>query len=487
MHIRRIMQCTGRWAAGLLVATVAVRASAADYDIAAFYWPAYHSEARWDELAGWTDGIGEWEIIRDARPRFDGHEQPNVPLWGYEDESDPRVMERKIDAAADHGVNVFIFDWYWYDNQPFLEGALNDGFLQARNNDRIKFYLMWANHDATTLWNLEKSHMAGRVIWPGSVDRPTFDTVADRVIERYMTHPSYYTIDGKPVFSIYELGTLIRGLGGVEQTKAALDSFREKVVAAGFPGLHIQAILWSKIPASAALVPGDRSNTQDNTIQTLGIDSLTNYQWVHYVHAQGSYIDWGKRAVARWNPWADEFSVPFFPHVSVGWDTNPRYKTFQRNTVVNRSPEAFADFLRLAKAYVDERPEQPPLITVNAWNEWCEGSTLEPCERYGMGFLEAVRKVFIDEVAADRRAAAEPPPQVEIVKAVYGDLPGGGSVDVTEKVRELARAGARVIRVDNDTFGDPATGRLKELRVEYTRNGEPTSAQTLEGGMLRLW
>ncbi len=42
-----------------------------------------------------------------------------MPLWGHEDESDPRVMEKKIAAAAGHGVNVLIFDWYWYDNQPF--------------------------------------------------------------------------------------------------------------------------------------------------------------------------------------------------------------------------------------------------------------------------------------------------------------------------------------------------------------------------------
>jgi hypothetical protein len=481
MNIRNSL----RWAAGMLLA-IAAGAGAAEYDVAAFFWPAYHPSERWNEIAGWKDDIGEWEIVRDCKPRFEGHEQPNVPLWGYEDESDPRAMEKKIDAAADHGVNVFIFDWYWYDNQPFQEEALNNGFLKARNNDRIKFYLMWANHDAGSLWNIEKAHLPNRVVWPGAVDRPTFDTVADRVIERYMKHPSYYKIDGRPVFSIYELGTLIRGLGGVEQTKAALDSFREKVKAAGFPGLHIQAILWSNIPLSAALVPGDRSNTQNNTIQALGIDSLTNYQWVHYVHAQGNYADWGKKAVARWTPWAKEFSVPFYPHVSIGWDTNPRYKVFQRNTVVNRSPEAFADFLRLAKAHVDEHKLQPRLITVNSWNEWCEGSYLEPCERYGMGFLEAVKTVFIDEVEADRRAAAEPAPAIGIVQAVYGDLPDGKSADVTEKVRGLVREGGRIIRADNDTFGDPAPARLKTLQVDYTRNGEPATARALEGGTVRL-
>ncbi|MBW2252880.1 MAG: glycoside hydrolase family 99-like domain-containing protein [Deltaproteobacteria bacterium] len=38
-------------------------------------------------------------------------------------------------------------------------------------------------------------------------------------------------------------------------------------------------------------------------------------------------------------------------------------------------------------------PDQPKLITTNAWNEWVEGSYLEPDERFGMQYLEAVRDV----------------------------------------------------------------------------------------------
>ena len=97
------------------------------FDIAAYYWPAYHDEPRWRQFM--PQGEGEWQIIRESKPKFDGHLQPRVPTWGYGDESDPAVMEQKIQAAADHGVNVFIFDWYWYENQPFLEEALNSGFL----------------------------------------------------------------------------------------------------------------------------------------------------------------------------------------------------------------------------------------------------------------------------------------------------------------------------------------------------------------------
>lgn len=354
----------------------------AKYDIAAYYWPAYHDEPLWRRFM--PEGQGEWETIRKAVPRFPGHNQPRVPLWGYEDEADPSVMAKKIDAASQHGVNVFIFDWYWYNNQPFLEEALRRGFMGAANNDQMRFYLMWANHDASTLWDIERS-LKYEVIWPGAVDRATFDQATDRVVNEFFGHPSYYKIDGKPVFSIYELGTLIDGLGGLEATRDALDAFRAKVRARGLPGVHLQAVLWAAVPGSPS---------QDDTLRFLSFDSLTNYQWCHYVPAHCDYSTWGDHAVAAWDGWASEFSVPFYPHVSVGWDTNPRYKSFDENIVTGGTPELFGRYLCRAMEHVDSHALSPRLITVNAWNEWSEGSYLEPDTVNGMGYLEAVRDVI---------------------------------------------------------------------------------------------
>ena len=114
--------------------------SAAEYEVAAYYWPNWHVDARNEQKLGknWT----EWELVKAAKPRFPGHRQPIVPLWGYTDESDPKAMAQKIDAAADHGISAFIFDWYYYDDGPFLERPIDIGFLQATNNSRIKFAFM---------------------------------------------------------------------------------------------------------------------------------------------------------------------------------------------------------------------------------------------------------------------------------------------------------------------------------------------------------
>ena len=114
--------------------------------VASYYFGNYHpGDPRNTKTKGpqWS----EWDLVKAAKPRFPGHHQPNVPLWGYADESDPKVMEQKIAAAADHGVDAFIFDWYAYDDGPFLDRPIDLGFLKAANNDRLKFAFMWANHD----------------------------------------------------------------------------------------------------------------------------------------------------------------------------------------------------------------------------------------------------------------------------------------------------------------------------------------------------
>ena len=55
---------------------------------------------------------------------------PQTALGVYQ--RDPYVMEMQINAALDHGVNTFIYDWYWFDERPYQEQSLNDGFLKAK-------------------------------------------------------------------------------------------------------------------------------------------------------------------------------------------------------------------------------------------------------------------------------------------------------------------------------------------------------------------
>jgi hypothetical protein len=375
-----------------------------DITVAAYYYPCTHPDARWDKAK--YPGFTEWDLIKRAKPRFPGHQQPKVPLWGYEDESDPTAMARKIDAAADHGVDVFIFDWYYYDDGPYLEAALERGFLGAPNNGRIKFAIMWANHDWYDIHGYNPCEPV-ELLYPGTVTPETWDKITDIIVAKYFTHPSYFLVDGKPYFSIYDINLFLNSFDSVESARASLDRFRAKTVAAGMPGLHVNAILWGEPNLPGGTTPAD----WPQLCIDLALDSLTGYTWAHHGALNRetfplSDYKWGRdRYLEFLDEALDGYPIPYFPNTTVNWDNSPRAHPDAKwdepaphviNPVMQgNSPAAFKEATAMIAERLNavERP-QPKIITVNAWNEWPEGSCLEPDTQTGYGYLEAIRELF---------------------------------------------------------------------------------------------
>jgi len=79
-----------------------------------------------------------------------------------------------------------------------------------------------------------------------------------------------------------------------------------------------------------------------------------------------------------------------YPGAFVDWDNTPRYERTAR-IVEGANPDRFAFWFRQVVDAVIAEPFEHRLIFVNAWNEWAEGAYLEPDDRYGLGYLEAVR------------------------------------------------------------------------------------------------
>ena len=83
------------------------------YDIAAFIWPSYTGDEPRTRIF-WPEGYGEWQTVKAMTNKgYEGCRWPRIPTWGYVNEADSRVMEMQIDCGVSHGVNVFIYDWYW--------------------------------------------------------------------------------------------------------------------------------------------------------------------------------------------------------------------------------------------------------------------------------------------------------------------------------------------------------------------------------------
>ncbi len=358
------------------------------YQIGAYYFPNWHTDPINAHHAQPGRPVGEWPAVQAARPRYPGHRQPLVPVWGYEDEADPRVMEKKINAAADHGLDYWIFDWYWTDQGHFLRRCLEEGYLGAPNHARVPFCLMWANHDMGSM--------------SGAVKQETWQEMTSWITEHLFPNPAHFRVEGKPYFSFFDIPRLMDTFGSVQATRAALDEWRTRAQAIGLPGIHFNAIL-----RRSYQVPGESEPSGPlPVLEKLGFDSITSYHWLQHIDMpdfpETEYAYVRDRYLELWEETSRATTLPFFPNVTMGWDSWPRtdpkvefhhgeypYMPVMRNN----TPTAFRKALELTKHHLEARGG-PRILSLFAWNEWTEGGYLEPEVLYKYGYLEAIRDVF---------------------------------------------------------------------------------------------
>lgn len=315
-----------------------------DYNIGVYYFP------------GWSaDQMSRWERQRDFPER--------EPVLGWYAEGEPEVADWHIKWAVENGLSFFIYDWYWRDGREQLGAALNQGFLKARYNALMKFAVMWANHKPYS------SHTPEQLL-----------EVTDYWLEHYFRRPNYLTIDGKPYVSFFSPGELISNLGSPRATRAALDAMRERAKAAGLSGLHIAACGGTDRPSLEAL-------------KEAGFDSVTGYNYLRTgaaaIHSLYRQFLLGHEDI--WQRIHNADVLPCIPLLTVGWDARPWHgprteRKFARQTV------CFAEGLRRLKAHLDATGGKTAIL--EAWNEWGEGSYIEPNAEFGFGDLEAIRDVF---------------------------------------------------------------------------------------------
>jgi hypothetical protein len=114
-----------------------------------------------------------------------------------------------------------------------------------------------------------------------------------------------------------------------------------------------------------------------------------------------------------WREEAVRFPVPYFPNVTMGWDASPRTVQSDRwevrrypfmGMLTGNTPEHFGSAIAEVLGELRARA-LPEFLILNAWNEWTEGSYLEPDTKQGFAYLEAVRdakSLFLRE--ADKQA-----------------------------------------------------------------------------------
>lgn len=359
-----------------------------NYKIGAYYYPGWHHCPVRDH--SFPKGWSEWDLVYDCKPRFDGHDQPKLPLWGRYDESQPDVFAQKLNIAQKYGVDLFIFAYYWSRGKRLLEGALNQGYLKTAEPRKTSFALMWANRMPRRVMPVKDA--AARIIDPSRLvytDPSDFIEFIKHVATHYFCEESYFKVDGAHYLSIFDTAFFIRQLG-YDNARNAIKNARDYLAEKSL-SLHLAAI--------------DPIAEHQPMLKSIGFDSVTHY--VFLPEWSGPLLqDFNQCAQLRaeqWQHYQPATELPYVPSVSPGWDANPRAADHGKEkpgkypwspVVTKSSPENFAKFLAQAAEFAHKKSEfSHPFSLISSWNEWSEGHYLEPDEKHGYAWLEAIRKI----------------------------------------------------------------------------------------------
>jgi len=378
----------------------------------AFYFPQFHAIP--ENSAWWGDGFTDWVNVKRAVPQFRGHHQPRVPLGErYYDQSQKAVLEWQIAMAKQHGIHGFCHYHYWFDGKQLLEKPTN--MMLASKDLDFPFCLAWANETWSRRWDgrdhhilQEQTHRPDKAIWQRHFDYLIEAWADERAIK----------VDGKPMFLIYRPHR-------IHQIGEMFAFWRELAFRRGLPGLYLATIKQYEFPVPEML------RHFDAVVQFQPFEALYSPDFDGEVLERGRAV-----ALARHLPekiqdllralryqffprlsfydydrvWKHilkeerEGGIPAFPGAFVDWDNTARYGKRAR-IFRGASPERFEHWFRRLVHATARRPAPEHFIFMNAWNEWAEGTYLEPDERYGDRYLEAVRRCLAEGPEAKRDEA----------------------------------------------------------------------------------
>lgn len=373
--------------------------------VIALYLPQFHPIPENDEW--WGKGFTEWINVAKAKPLFKSHYQPHIPAdLGFYDLRLPEVREQQAELAREAGIEGFCYYHYWFGNgKQLLERPFNEVLVSGKPD--FPFCLCWANHDWTNkTW--KKSSIMKK---DGMIMQMQY-SMEDHINHFHHLLPAfkdkrYITVDGKPLFAVWAP----RDIPHVEKF---IECWQDLAHKNGLPGIHFIGYTTNTSKA----LPGQKYNMYDThlsaeyykSILDLGFDAvmssgLTRAQAV----AQGRLsLIWNiltyttilpSRSRYDYEKVMRHYYVPedawenVYPTLLPQWDRTPRAGS-KTDFLVNSTPEKFEETVKAALKVIGKKEDEHKILFLKAWNEWGEGDYVEPDQKFGHGWLNAIKNAL---------------------------------------------------------------------------------------------
>lgn len=345
----------------------------------AFYLPAYHPVPENDQW--WGKGFTEWMNVVSSTPRFVGHYQPHLPTdLGFYDLRLPQVRAQQAEMAKQYGIYGFCYYYYWFNGKPLLEqpfqAVLNSG------EPNFPFCLCWANESWTRTWDGSDNE-----VLISQTHSPEDDLAFIQSVIPAFRDPRYIRVGGRPLLLIYRPELLPDATATVARWREACEAAQVGspylCMVQGYGGMDPSPF---GLDAAIEFPPHGYWNGEELPLPFKG--------WLH--NFKEAVSDSLKRPTPEYT---------WFRGVMPSWDNSARRRDprTKYHAFLGSSPDLYQEWLEGALKWTREHHSQEErMVFINSWNEWGEGSHLEPDIKYGHAWLEATLAAQRNDLKASK-------------------------------------------------------------------------------------
>lgn len=363
------------------------------------YLPQYHPFKENDEW--WGKGFTEWNNVVKGKPRFKGHYQPHLPAdMGFYDLRTPDTREAQALLAAQYGISGFCYYHYWFNGKQLMDRPMNE--ILSSNKPNFPFCLCWANEN----WSRR---------WDGSDDKiliaQEYSEQDDRKHIRYLLHnvfndKRYICVDNKPLFVIYKPDLfpnisqtlhIWREEARIEGRELYLCAFErsngmsaEEECAIGFDA----SIEFQPLSKSMRLFTHLHHDCVMKRLIQKGYKMWCNFTHQEYKRLADRIIDYPD--FVNFDLKQPMRKCKCFLGASPSWDNTARRTNIWATIFKNSTPAMFEKWCAGKLLKFTPYSKEENFFFVNAWNEWAEGNHLEPDQKWGRQYLEALKRALKD-------------------------------------------------------------------------------------------
>lgn len=369
--------------------------------IIAFYFPQFHEIPENNEW--WGKGFTDWELVKEAKPLYENHYQPRIPIEeDYYNPCEKETLKKQAELARKYGVEGFMFYHYWFDGKLYLEKPM-EVFLANPDID-ISFCVTWANESWTRSWVgkpeifLQKQlHTNDVNIWENHFN----------YLLPFFKDPRAIRIEDKPVFLIYQPFL-------IKNSKEMIEFWNELAIKNGLNGLYFIAIknhdyqssdFLSSYDAIMKFQPREAYSSKDFEKHNVSARFQVLRRLPHKVQlyltklnqklSKHKIFDSKKLwSIILENSYKKDFGshkLKIFESAFFEWDNTPRYKNKAKIFTGLSHDEKKKN---LKKLMVEAQKNNSAYVFFNAWNEWSESAYLEPDKKHGFRHLEIIKEVM---------------------------------------------------------------------------------------------